>query len=262
MVVLYSSGGSRELIIDDEAMPHPAWDKLKATVLRLLRARQQTQAAELLDTIPFMLMDGHNGFYDEFLVLRWSANIERDVEVADWAQDRAKRSACEQIAKAVSEIIQYVRFIVVEPDVESGVEAVPTPRLKTTSEFVERALNDAEALITNTGATSGVDRAHSALHGFLEDVCKEKAIAHHDDASITQLLTVIKREHPALADTPERGKVLTILRGFGGIVDTLNPLRNSQSMAHPTNELLGEAEAMLVINAVRTLLHYFDAKLR
>ena len=32
-------------------------------------------------------------------------------------------------------------------------------------------------------------------------------------------------------------------------------------MAQPNDELLDEAEAMFVVNAARTLLHYMDAKI-
>ena len=51
-----------------------------------------------------------------------------------------------------------------------------------------------------------------------------------------------------------------ILRGMAQIVDALNPVRNEKTLAHP-NPLLGEAEAMLAINAIRTLLHCFDKRL-
>jgi hypothetical protein len=33
------------------------------------------------------------------------------------------------------------------------------------------------------------------------------------------------------------------------------------SLAHPNECLIGEPEAMLVVNATRTILHYLDAKL-
>jgi hypothetical protein len=46
------------------------------------------------------------------------------------------------------------------------------------------------------------------------------------------------------------------------ILDALNPVRNNASMAHPTSALIGEAEAVLVINTVRTLLTYLEAKQR
>lgn len=55
--------------------------------------------------------------------------------------------------------------------------------------------------------------------------------------------------------------LIRLLRSFGTIVDTLNPLRNKASIAHPNKALLSEPEAILVINAVRTILHYFDEKI-
>ncbi len=41
----------------------------------------------------------------------------------------------------------------------------------------------------------------------------------------------------------------------------MNPLRNQASMAHPNEELLEPAEALLVINVSRSILHYLDTKL-
>ena len=46
-----------------------------------------------------------------------------------------------------------------------------------------------------------------------------------------------------------------------GTALAIDPLRNKNSFAHPTWALLDVPEAMLVINAARTILHYLDAKL-
>jgi hypothetical protein len=48
---------------------------------------------------------------------------------------------------------------------------------------------------------------------------------------------------------------------MGAILDALNPVRNRASVAHPNPTLLDQHEAMLVVNAARTILHYLDAKL-
>jgi hypothetical protein len=48
---------------------------------------------------------------------------------------------------------------------------------------------------------------------------------------------------------------------MSAIIAVLNPVRNRASVAHPNDELLEEPEAMLVINAVRTILQYVNAKL-
>ncbi|HUV05174.1 MAG TPA: abortive infection family protein [Armatimonadota bacterium] len=139
---------------------------------------------------------------------------------------------------------------------------VATPTLRITREVVARAIADAEALIKANGATSGVDRIHTALHGFLFAVCDEAGLSHPPDASLTQLFKVIRESHPALHDIGPRDQDITqVLRACSAIMDALNPVRNRATVAHPNDQLLGQAEAMLVINVARTLLHYLDARL-
>lgn len=50
--------------------------------------------------------------------------------------------------------------------------------------------------------------------------------------------------------------------GIATILDALNPIRNSASVAHPNLDLLSEADAMLAINAARTILHYVEARVQ
>ena len=55
-------------------------------------------------------------------------------------------------------------------------------------------------------------------------------------------------------------EAVRILRSFGVILEVLNQLRNRGSIAHPNSQLLDEPEAMLAINAARTILHYLDSR--
>jgi hypothetical protein len=140
---------------------------------------------------------------------------------------------------------------------------VSTPSPSITSELVERALTDAETLIRTSGAASGIDRVHTALHGFMMAICDAQGIPYPADGSLTALFRVIRDAHPAFrAAGPRAQDVTTILRAFSSVLDAMNPVRNMASVAHPNRELLGEPEAMLVINAARTILHYLDGKLR
>jgi len=237
------------------------WQRLRTAACRLLRARAGAEAASLLETLPFTLHDVHNGFGDDFTVLYWNAPMERYVEAAEWAEDGRKKAAFASVAETVIEVSSsYVRFVVVDLNSDEGPQKVATPNLTITSDVVERALKDAEILLATTGATSGVDRVHTALHGYLKAAGDKFGLQYPQDATILDLVKVLGKGHPTLAATP--GFTDKILRAFGVITDTLNPLRNNQSMAHPNASLLAEPEAMLVINTVRTLLHYFDSKLR
>ena len=78
---------------------------------------------------------------------------------------------------------------------------------------------------------------------------------------MNQLFKAIRSTHPALADLGAGGEEIgRMLGAVATILDALNPVRNNASVAHPNSELIGEAEGVLVINTVRTLLNYFEAK--
>jgi hypothetical protein len=131
-----------------------------------------------------------------------------------------------------------------------------------TREVVVRALADAEQMLHTTGATSGVDRVHTALHGHLLALCEQVGVATPSDASMTTIFKALRREHPRLSDLgPRRQDIEKVLNAASSIFDALGPVRNRASVAHPNLDLLAEPEAMLVINVGRTLLNYLDAKL-
>lgn len=144
-------------------------------------------------------------------------------------------------------------------DTGDGVSS-PTPSI--TSETVERALRDAEVLIETPGATSGVDRLHTVLHGYLLAACESAGIAHPNDADMTAVMKLLIQQHPKLRPGSARAQDITaVLRSISAILAAFNPVRNRASVAHPNPKLLEQPEAMLVINAARTILHYVDAKL-
>lgn len=60
---------------------------------------------------------------------------------------------------------------------------------------------------------------------------------------------------------PPRRRHQQSARAMATVLDSLNPLRNNASVAHPNEELLDEPEAHLAINAARTVFAFLDAKL-
>jgi hypothetical protein len=266
MIRLYSGSGSGEVQVLGEALPAPAWAIFKRTVARLLEARGHTQdAARLLNEIPFQLKHGTNGFGDEFCLLHYVAPLDRYVSIAeDYESDETKR-AYRQLAAAITEAGHYVRFIVLDLDTTTDTlpVGVDAPTLTISSDAVQRALADAEQLIQSRGASSGVDRVHTAFHGYLRAVATHQGLPHDDDSSITELFALLRAQHPALAARePRTTDIDRVLRSIAKIVDALNPVRNRASGAHPNALVLAEAEAMLIINSVNTLLHYLDSRLR
>jgi len=145
----------------------------------------------------------------------------------------------------------------------SSASPVQQPNLKITSQLVDRALADAEQLLKSTGAISGLDRVHTALHGYLRLICRQAHIHHDGEASMTELFKILRESHPAIRDIGHhQNEVTKIIRAMSTILDTLNSLRNRASIAHPNESLLNDPEAMLAINTSRTMFHYIDARLQ
>jgi hypothetical protein len=143
---------------------------------------------------------------------------------------------------------QYDYFMLIAERLENSA-GVPTPSLQINSEIVHRAINDAEALLNTSGATSGVDRVHTALHGYLQAICSDAGISYSADTTMNQIYRVIREQHPALQNLGHRGDdINSLLRSFSQVLDVLNPIRNRASVAHPNENLLEQPEAMLVTN--------------
>ena len=106
------------------------------------------------------------------------------------------------------------------------------------------------------------DRVHTALHGFLKEECRKAGIEFKNDAAATALLKTLRQNHPRLQDLGARtADIERILNSSASINDALLPVRNRASLAHPNEDLLGDAEAMFVINVTRSLITYLAAKL-
>ena len=139
--------------------------------------------------------------------------------------------------------------------------AVPQPVISAT-EVVQRALTDAEILLSSQGPVSAMDRVHTAVHGYLIDACDRAGIEYPRDAATTALFKRLRQEHPGLQDLGPRAEdVGRVLNACASILDSLNPIRNRASVAHPNPKLLGEGEARLVMNVANTLLSYLQYRI-
>ncbi len=139
---------------------------------------------------------------------------------------------------------------------------VQTPQLVVSTDTVQEALRDAQLLLDSHGARNALDRAHTALHGYLKKICQDRDLIIHDDPSMTELFGVIR-------DQFEEFKILIVhdkeaRKFFGSLataLDSLNFIRNRGTLAHPNELILADEEAMLYINLSRAILGYLDKKL-
>jgi hypothetical protein len=240
-----------------------SWGRLKRNLVRLLRESGYPHVIALLEADGFELWDATNGFNDEFSVLFAPVSARRYLELEQKADRREDDSKYDTIAYHMEKLGTSIRFILVDVLDEGEVGSVASPSLKITSSVVEHALNDAETLIRQRGAVSGLDRVHTAFHGYLKAICHDAGLLPAGDPGVTDLFKILRRQHPALQPpAPGAKEIANILGPLATIVNALNPLRNRSSVAHPNEQLLEEPEAMLVINAVRTLLHYLNSRMR
>jgi hypothetical protein len=265
MLIIYNTGNSQQIRLESQ-MPPQYWDPIERAAIRFLRQRGNYQAADILQDHAFEMWEGSNNFGDQFELLYLKTSLDKYLEFEKKAEGSNSHieDSGKQIAAVLETLNKPIRFIAIDIDTDTDAqEAVSAPQLKITSDVVERALGDFEALAhSKGGAVSGVDRLHTTLHGYFEAVCNAEAIAYNEDSSITALFSLIRQHHPSLQRKAPGAEADKILRALAQIVDVLNPVRNQKSMAHPSEDLLEEPEAVLVVNAVRTLLHYLNIKLQ
>nr|WP_258010864.1 abortive infection family protein [Stenotrophomonas maltophilia] len=130
-----------------------------------------------------------------------------------------------------------------------------------TSNVLKRALADVNTLIQSAGPTHAVDRIHTALHAYLKAICQTQGIEVAPNATITNLFKLLRTEHPGLRDLGCQSDAMNnVLRSLSNVIDCLNPARNHGSLAHANDALLDRDEAILAINAARTVFQYLDSK--
>lgn len=144
-----------------------------------------------------------------------------------------------------------------------GEPVVASPKVEaaSTSDVVRRALSDAESLLRTGGPVSAVDRIHTALHGHLKALCAAEGIELPDSVTLQKAMKELRTHHPKLKPSGARaGDVSQVLFSMAATLDALNTIRNNASAAHPNEDLLGDPEALLALNAGRTIFTYVVQK--
>ena len=244
--------------------PLEDWVTLRPNVIRLLRARGHDVAIEILEEYPWTLHEGTNFFGDEFSVLHATLPMETYVEIIEKDNNRQLKNNLKIVSDAIQELGHYVRFVAVSPlqDLGQIASMVPEPELKSASTTVEQALIDAQNLLTTSGPVSAVDRVHTAIHGYIRSILREVGIESTGTMGLTEAFKLLRKNHRAFQEMSSGDNhAERISQGMANIIDSINTLRNKSSVAHPNEQLLQDPEAILAINAVRTLLHYLESKI-
>jgi len=126
-------------------------------------------------------------------------------------------------------------------------------------ETLSLAIDDAEDLIQKGKPENAYDRIHTTLHGLIKKICDELLITYPDNPSLEQLTGLIRVYFSNLGDDEQ--EVSKVIAAIGKITKVLNDLRNHNSLAHPTDKLLGKEEALFMINISKSIIKYLNKKL-
>ena len=139
---------------------------------------------------------------------------------------------------------------------------IHVPSIIDNYQALKQALYDGDLLVKESAPSSAVDRIFTYFQGYLEAICQEQNIAISQDESVTSLFKKIKSNHPVFSVSVYKDdEIKKILYSLSAIIDALPHIRNKATLSHPNPELLGNPEAILVIDAIKTIANYLEKKL-
>lgn len=264
MTTLYgqeiSGHSTAELATDQKS-----WEQMESQVAALLRARGQTDAEKALRRCNFRAIYVSEGMRRGSIgALHANLSLANYVWATDSAKIGGRNSVFRTIAETFGEYGFPVDLITARNLPSKDSSAVPPPAIENTSAVVKLALENVASHLRDGTPVSGVDRIHTALHGHLRMLCRNAGLVAEDENEVTILSLWRKLEaaHPAFqGDIAHKDHTAKFLRGMATAFDALNPVRNSGSIAHPNDLLLGEPEARLMIDFGYSFLNYLDRRI-
>lgn len=240
---------------DAQTLPGAAIDRLRSLVVVVEESVTVFPSERVTERFADLCVD-----FGAHMLLRLRATVTGTTGPFEHVAGNEMNNLMQLLNTDVARIETELRTRMIEEHAASA--AIPTSVPRSTTEAVKLALVDAATLIKTRGPVSAVDRLHTAFHGHLAHLCRGAGLTTKDDASVTELWKVLREQHPKL-QVPDvrRQDVDKILRTASAIVDAVNTIRNRASLGHPNDELLGEDEAWLCVDAMRSLLEYVDRKL-
>ena len=133
---------------------------------------------------------------------------------------------------------------------------IETTTIQFSYENARAAMESVERALLANDPVAAIDRVHTVLHGYLKDKCGSYGIPTAGNPSMTSLVKQLRRHNSV------PGEVQRTLTSLASAVQDLNEVRNNNSLAHPTQDVLDKAEAMLAVNAAKTILVYLNERLQ
>lgn len=130
--------------------------------------------------------------------------------------------------------------------IQLKVEIIDKGNLKKEIDFVKEVLFQADTLIENHSYSSAVDRVHTALHGYIKELCNEQNIIFGEqNVKIQNMWGKLKIEHPNFnIDIKEHQRPINqTVNAIGKFLENMNDIRNRHGFSHPNDDIIEEHEA-------------------
>ena len=114
MILLYYGSGSRSFELVEPTMARDEERELFVNVSSALKSRGYKLSLELFESMPFSVLDGTNDFNDEFALLYSEVPLVKYDEIRSIYKYPDVKVAFRNIAKTITEIGPYIRFIAIE----------------------------------------------------------------------------------------------------------------------------------------------------
>ncbi|MEC5424314.1 hypothetical protein QGM71_12510 [Virgibacillus sp. C22-A2] len=121
------------------------------------------------------------------------------------------------------------------PNTELRGEIIDQSNLKHDFEFVKEVLLQADTLISNHSYSSAVDRVHTALHGYLKELCDEQNIVFEEqNVKIQDMWGRLKIEHPSFnINVKEHQRPINqTVNAIAKFLENMNDIRNRHGLSH------------------------------
>jgi hypothetical protein len=176
--------------------------------------------------------------------------------LADWWTEVKSIDSYAERRKYISNLFAPVLKDLRESDNSADVDF---RQIVSRSDTIKKAIDDSNVFIREGKYDSAVDRIHTALHGYLRQLLTEHHVAYENEDNLSSLYNKLHEYYKNnIQPYDVATKIKTILRSGGGIINSVNELRNNNTISHPNILLIQKREALLVIRFLNAIVDYIE----
>lgn len=179
-----------------------------------------------------------------------------DLEFVKTYHDTILSIAKELYGKQDNHLLMDVRFNLSSLDNE----IVDFDNLTKINSMVNETITDADNSMMLGDYDHAFDRIHTAIHAYFRNLLNNFGVEFERKDNILVLYKSVQKEILKKAEvSSSKTRIERILRSANGIIQALNEIRNNNSFAHPSNQIISKNEAKLALEIAKALVDYLQS---